>query len=192
LINAGLTLLLSRFGPPAPPRASPHWLRSAALALATAAIGYLALLAMAAWFTVDFRFWVVALKPLSLDQFRIALVYLVPITFGQVVTLAALGRLTVVTDGWLLRYGAAKLALAAGFLLLLAIDYGIFFLTGRLPTAFDPLTTVIAIQFVPVLATVAAIGTFTWARTGSAMPGGLLCGLLVTWYVVAGTATQVS
>ncbi len=191
LINAGLTLLLSRLGPLAPARATLQWLQAAFLALATAAIGYLALLAMAAWFTVDFRFWVVALKPLSLDQFRIALVYLVPITFAQVVTLRALGRLAVATDGWLWRYVTAMLALAAGFLLLLVVDYGIFFVTGRLPTAFDPLTTVIAIQFVPLLATVAAIGTFTRARTGSAVPGGLLCGLLVTWYVVAGTATQV-
>jgi dienelactone hydrolase len=192
LINAGLTLLLSRFGPQAPPRAKAHWLLAASLALATAAIGYAAVMAMAAWFTVDFRFWVVALKPLNVDQLRIALVYLVPITFAQVVTLGALGRLAVASDGWFWRYGAAKLALAAGFVLLLVVDYGIFFATGTLPTAFDPLTTVIAIQFVPLLAIIAAIGMFTWGRTGSAVPGGLLCGLFVTWYVVAGTATQVS
>ena len=192
LINAGLTLLLSRFGPQAPPRAKAHWFLAASLALATAAIGYAVVTAMAAWFTVDFRFWVVALKALSPDQLRIALVYVVPITFVQVVTLDALGRLAVAGDSWIWRYGAAKLALAAGFVLLLIVDYGIFFATGTLPTAFDPLTTVIAIQFVPLLAIIAAIGTFTWARTGSAVPGGLLCGLFVTWYVVAGTATQVS
>jgi hypothetical protein len=135
---------------------------------------------------------VVALKPLSFNQLRIALVYLVPISFAQIVTLGALGRLAVGHDGWIGRYGAAMLALAAGFLLLLAVDYGIFFATGRLPTAFDPLTSVIAIQFVPLLAALAAIGTFTRARTGNAVAGGLLCGLLVTWYVVAGTAIQVA
>jgi hypothetical protein len=118
------------------------------------------------------------------------LVYLVPITFAQVVTLRALGRLAVVGDGRVTRYGAASMALAAGFILLLVVDYGIFFATGSLPTAFDPLTTVIAIQFVPLLAITAIIGTFTWNRTGSAVPGGLFCGLFVTWYVVAGTATQ--
>ena len=102
----------------------------------------------------------------------------------------ALGRLAIVSDGRVGRYSAAVLALAAGFILLLGVDYGIFFVTGRLPTAFDPLTTIIAIQFVPLLAIIAVIGTFTWNRTGSAIPGGLLCGLFVTWYVVAGTATQ--
>ena len=192
LINAGITLLQWRFGKSRLPTAAPHWLLAGLLALAAVAVGYAVLAAMAAWFTVDFRFWVVALKPLSLDQFRTALVYLIPITFGQVVTLGALGRLAAENDGWLMRYGTAALALAGGFVLLLVVDYGLFFATGRLPTAFDPLTTVIAIQFVPLLAIIAAIGTFAWRRTGSAVPGGLLCGLFVTWYVVAGTATQVA
>ena len=75
---------------------------------------------------------------------------------------------------------------------MLVVNYGIFFATGHLPTAFDPLTTVIAIQFVPLPAMTAASGTFTWARTGSAVPSRLLCGLFVTWYVVAGTATRFS
>ena len=116
---------------------------------------------------------------------------MVPICFAQVVTLGALGRLMTVRDGWVSRYAMAKTALTAGFILLLVVDYGVFFATGLLPTAFDPLTTVIAIQFVPLLAMIASIGVFTWKRTGNAVAGGLLCGLFVTWYVVAGTATQV-
>jgi hypothetical protein len=53
-----------------------------------------------------------------------------------------------------------------------------------------PLSTIVAIQFVPLLAIVAVIATFTWRRTGSSLPGALICGMLVTWYVAAGTATQ--
>jgi hypothetical protein len=53
------------------------------------------------------------------------------------------------------------------------------------------LSTIVAIQFVPLLAICAVVATFTWRRTGSSLPGALICGLFVTWYVVAGTATQV-
>ena len=177
LVNAGLTLLVSRRLSRAAP---PHWWRAAMLALATVALGYAALVALAAWFTTDFRFWVVALKPFGADQLGIALVYLIPITFAHLVMLGTLTRLAVAGDSRIMRYGAAMLALAGGFVVLLVIDYGMFLATGRLPTAFDPLTTVIAIQFVPLLAAIAAIGTFTWYRTASAAPGGLLCGVLVT------------
>jgi hypothetical protein len=52
------------------------------------------------------------------------------------------------------------------------------------------LNTIVAIQFVPLLAMVAIISTFTWRRTGSSLPGALICGLFVTWYIVAGQATQ--
>jgi hypothetical protein len=41
-----------------------------------------------------------------------------------------------------------------------------------------------------VLAAAAIVSTFAWRRTGSALPGALICGLVVTWYMVAGTATQ--
>ena len=53
------------------------------------------------------------------------------------------------------------------------------------------MSTVVAIQFLPLMAVVALISTFTWRRTGSYVPGAVICGLFVTWYVVAGTATQV-
>jgi hypothetical protein len=46
-------------------------------------------------------------------------------------------------------------------------------------------------QFVPVLIAVAIIAIFTWQRTGSHRLGGLIAGILVTLYAVAGTATQI-
>ena len=42
-----------------------------------------------------------------------------------------------------------------------------------------PLSTIVAIQFVPLLAICAVIATFTWRRTGSSLPGALICGLFV-------------
>src|SRR5437868_6666613 len=73
--------------------------------------------------------------------------------------------------------------------------YGTLWLTGKLfnplpDPGFVPLSTIVAIQFVPLLTIAAVIATFTWRRTGSSLPGALICGIFVTWYVVAGTATQ--
>ncbi len=192
LINAAITLVLGRFGAArSGARVPPRWLLAAAVALLTVATGYGTLALIDRIFHVDYRFWVVALKLFSPDQFRIAQVYLVPLTAGYVVTLSALNRqLMVESDDVVMQYLSAIGALASGFVLMLFVDYGLFFATGRLPTAFDPLTTVVAMQFVPLLAIIAVIGTFAWRRTGNAVTGGLICGLFVTWYVVAGTATQ--
>ena len=87
------------------------------------------------------------------------------------------------------------LALTFGFIVLLVLQYGTLWLTGKLfnplpDPGFVPLSTIVAIQFVPLLAIVAVIATFTWRRTGSSLPGALISGLFVTWYIVAGTATQ--
>jgi hypothetical protein len=87
------------------------------------------------------------------------------------------------------------LALTLGFMVLLGLQYGTLWIGGKLfnplpDPGFVPLSTIVAIQFVPLLAISAIIATFTWRRTGSSLPGALICGIFVTWYVVAGTATQ--
>ena len=193
LVNAALTLAIGWFSRKRPMAAShDRWAPAALIALATTAVGYLSLVAVDALFKVDFRFWVVALKLFSPAQAKIALIYVLPLTAFFVVALRALhGRLSVAGDSAWKQYGSAILAMAFGFWLLLKVIYGVFFLTGQLPTAFDPLSTVVAIQFLPLMIMVAVISTFTWRRTGSSVPGALICGLVVTWYVVAGTATQV-
>lgn len=49
---------------------------------------------------------------------------------------------------------------------------------------------IIAINFLPLRSIAAVVSTFAYRRTGNALPGALLCGMLVTWYVVANQATQ--
>ncbi|MDP1736603.1 MAG: alpha/beta fold hydrolase [Caulobacter sp.] len=193
LVNMLLTLFIGWFSRKRPMAAFDNrWVPATLIALITTGVGYLSLIAADALFKVDFRFWVVALKLFSPAQFKIALIYVLPLTaFFLVATRALHGRLSVVRDGAFKQYGSAVLAMAFGFWLLLKVIYGVFFLTGRLPTDFDPLSTVVAIQFLPLMAIVAVISTFTWRRTGSYVPGAMICGLFVTWYVVAGTATQV-
>ena len=99
--------------------------------------------------------------------------------------------LTVKGDTPAQQYGYAIGALSVGFLSMLVLVYGIFFATGTLVTGFDPLSTVIGMQFVPLLIAIAIIGIYGWRRTGSHRPSAVIVGLLVTLYVVAGTATQV-
>ena len=57
------------------------------------------------------------------------------------------------------------LALTLGFIVLLVLQYGTLWLTGKLfnpipDPGFVPLSTIVAIQFVPLLAIVAVIATF--------------------------------
>ncbi|MHC2252223.1 pimeloyl-ACP methyl ester carboxylesterase [Bradyrhizobium embrapense] len=195
-INLLITLALMRF---APKRASRAGLvgQSVVIALISVAAGYAALWLADLAFKIDFRFWIVALKLMSAKQFLIFLIYLIPFTAFFVVALHVLHRNFSTMDaprGAL--YLTNILALTFGFIVLLVLQYGTMWLTGKLfnplpDPGFVPLSTIVAIQFVPLLAIVAVIATFTWRRTGSSLPGALIAGLFVTWYIVAGTATQV-
>ena len=189
--SAGLSLLIGRLlRRPAGTHQS-DWFKSILLAAATVVAGYASLWLVDQLFDTDFRLWVVAVKFPSVSQWAIAAIYVVPLTFAFLVTSRSLASATIRSDTAGLRYIAAILTLTTGFIVMLGAIYGVLFMTGSLITAFDPLSTVIAIQFVPVLIAVAIIAIFTWQRTGSYRPGGLIAGILVTLYVVAGTATQI-
>jgi hypothetical protein len=191
VVGAGVSLLAGRFMRSPTDRHQSDWVRSMLLAAATVAAGYGALWLVDQLFLTDFRLWVVAVKLPDFRQLGIAAIYVVPITFAFLVMARSLSRATIRSDTGRLPYLAAILTLTTGFILMLSLIYGFFLMTGTLITAFDPLSTVIALQFVPVLMAVAIIAIFTWKRTGSYRPGGLITGILVTLYVVAGTATQI-
>ena len=195
VINGLIALALMPF---TPRRASRIWIirQSVVIAIATVAIGYAALWLADFAFKIDFRFWIVALKLMSAKQALIFLIYLVPFTAFFVVALHVLHRnFSTMAAGRAGLYLTNILALTLGFIVLLVLQYGTLWLTGKLfnplpDPGFVPLSTIVAIQFVPLLAICGVIATFTWRRTGSSLPGALICGLFVTWYVVAGTATQ--
>lgn len=195
LINAAITLLLWRFLPKRPDRKD-VWIPSVLIALATVAVGYLALVIADVLFKIDFRFWVVALKLPSAKQWLIMLIYLVPFSIFFVIALEALHRnFSRMGASAPRHYATTILALSMGFIILVGIQYIAMWLSGKLinpvPTSpIVPLSTIIAIQFIPLLMGIAVISTFTWRRTGSSLPGALICSLLVTWYIVAGQATQ--
>jgi pimeloyl-ACP methyl ester carboxylesterase len=170
--------------------------RSFLLALAIAAIGYLVLLLMATIFRVDFRFWVVALKPMSMLHFRIFLGYLIPFTFFFLVLGTALnGQMRLLEPGgqpvpmWKALLVNVAL-LVVGFIILLLVQYVPLFAGGTLANPSEPLLTIVAYQFIPLLALVALVSTFFFRLTGRVYVGAFLNALVVTWYIVAGQATH--
>ena len=166
-------------------------LPSISIALLTVGMAYLSVLAADFLFKIDFRFWFVGVKAMSLDQLQIMLVYLIPFSIFFVLALRALhGGLSVASDRPLIQYSSNALALMGGFLLFLIAQYTSLFTRGVLITPAEPLNTIVMIQFVPMLLIVAIISTYTYRRTASYLPGALINALFVSWYIVAGQATQ--
>jgi hypothetical protein len=195
VINGLIALALMPFAPKRAHRAGIIG-PSILIALVTVAVGYAALWLSDLIFKIDFRFWIVALKLMSANQFLIFLIYLLPITAFFVIALHVLHRnFSTIGASRGALYLTNILAMTLGFIVLVGAQYLTLWLSGKLfnpipDPGFVPLSTIVAIQFVPLLAIVAVIATFTWRRTGTSLPGALICGLFVTWYIVAGTATQ--
>ena len=192
LVNVALALgiarLLKRAEPARPPL---QWPRAALLALIVVGTMYLAV-AAAALIPADMRFWVIALRPLDGGQFAAFLAYLAPFTLFIAVTfrgLQAIYARASTARGQALLAGAA---LSAGFFILTGTQYLFLFATGRLPVAAEALNAIVAIQFVPLLFGLGMFAVFCERRTGSWLPGALIAGPFVTWYMVAGTATHVA
>jgi len=144
-------------------------------------------------FKIDFRIWFIAVKLLSAGQARAFLVYLVPFVLSMGLMLRALYSNPLLRAGSaIFQYGVSIAALAGGFILFVLVEYLMLFSTGQLPALypFDALRVILSIQFIPLLAIVGTIATFTFRRTNSYLPGALIAAVLITWVVVAGQATQ--
>ncbi|EMA20114.1 alpha/beta hydrolase family protein [Haloarcula argentinensis] len=160
--------------------------------VATVAVLYLLEAVVAFLFQTDFRIWVFAIKLLSPAQFRISFSYLLPL-FAFFVVLGALlhGQLRPEDESRSLRRAMATnwLIVVGGFVVLLAIQY-IPLLTGQPLPLGHPLLTILALQFVALLSIVAFVSTYFFRKTGRVWVGATINAVLVTWVIVAGTATQ--
>jgi poly(3-hydroxybutyrate) depolymerase len=189
LANALITFVLAVFLKGGRPSFRADWPRSVAIALGTLGAGYAALLLADALFEIDFRFWVLALKAPDARQAVAAAAYApLWILFFLVALRALNANLALKGQGALAQSATYALALSLGFVLLLTVQYVSLFATRVLAIPSEPLNTIIAIQFVPLLAIVGVIAALTWRWTNAYLPGALICGLLVAWYVSAGTA----
>ena len=171
--------------------------KSFLLAAVIALAGYL-LLALSDWgFKTDFRFFVFAMKPMSSLHFQIFLGYLIPFTFFFLVLGTVLhGQMRLTTgDGKPVGLGRAMLVNVALLLV------GIFVLemyqyiplwsggpNGSLSIPAEALLTIVGYQFFPILALVALVSTYFFRKTGHVYVGAFLCGMIVTWNIVAGQA----
>jgi len=152
---------------------------------------YLLVSAIDFFFTVDPRFWVVALKPMSKMQFFQFLAYLPFILIFFVL-------LGITLHSQLAKRGASTASmmlinstvLSIGFVVLLIAQYVPLFAGGTLLIASQPLLTIVALQFVPLMILIGMISTWLFYRTGSVYPGAFVNGIFVCWYIVAGQATQ--
>ena len=176
---------------PPKPTFTTDWPRSIGIAAATITIGYLSLVIVDATLKTDFRFWVLGLKPLDGPHALTAIPYFILWAVYFLAAFRALcGGLAVEGEGFIFQAGAWKLAMSLGFMVLLAVEYGTLFKTGLLFTPTEPLNSIVAIQFVPLLASFGVIAAITYRRTNSYVPGALICALFLSWYVTAGTATH--
>jgi hypothetical protein len=80
--------------------------------------------------------------------------------------------------------------MALGFLLFIIVQYTPLFVAGHLLIPAQALNAIVSIQFLPLMIILSVISVFTWRRTNSYLPGAFISSLFVTWYVIAGTATQ--
>ena len=57
-------------------------------------------------------------------------------------------------------------------------------------SASQPLNTIIAIQFLPLMVIASIFSTWFYEKTGRVWAGSFVNALFVTWYIVAGQAIQ--
>jgi hypothetical protein len=166
-------------------------IKSAVLAVLCVGAGYAALALADVLFKVDFRFWVVGLKPLDGLHLVYALTYLplFALVFIPMVRML-IANIASPNQGTVAQYAALILAPCLGFVVLLLAQYATLRTTGLLLSPKEALNTIIAIQFVPILAFVGLTAAFTWRRSRTWLAGGLICAMAISGYVTAGTATH--
>lgn len=168
--------------------------KSFLLALIVASAGYLTLVFSYWAFKTDYRFWVFAVKPMSILQFGIFWAYLIPFTFYFLVAgLVLHGELRI---GSKVSMGKEMvinvLLMILGFILFLLYHYLPLFAGGSLGVVsrWAPLYGIVMFQFLPIFTIVALLSTYFFRKTGHVYVGAFANALVVTWIVVAGQATH--
>lgn len=165
--------------------------KSFLLAFLVVLVGYGTLILSDFFFKTDYRFWVFAIKLLSPLQLRMALPYFILFAFYFLI-LGTVLHAQLRKDEWsmskaiLVNIGILML----GYLGLIVYQYIPLLSGGMLANAAEPLWSIIAFQFLPLMGIAGAVYTYFSRKTGHVYVGGFMIAMLITWIVVASQATH--
>lgn len=163
--------------------------KSFLLAFLVVLSGYVTLLLTAFFFQTDYRFWVFAVKPMNLLQFRTTLSYIIPFIFFFMISGTILfGQLRRDTLSFGIEMLVNVVLLVVGYVGLLLYQYIPLLSGGTLANPVEPLWTIIAFQFLPLMTIVALVQTYFYRKTGHIYVGSFVSAMIITWVVVASQA----
>ena len=169
---------------------------SAWFAFLVTAIVYLSVIVISYFFTVDFRFWVIPLKPMSPIQTKITLRYLLPFALFYLMFAVVLhGQMRSLKGGTAKRMVMSMIVAALGYLVMLLVLYIPLLTGGAVPVITDvrmTLYVIVAIQMLPLFVIVSLISSYFYEKTGLVYAGAFTDAMFITWYIVASEATHVA
>jgi pimeloyl-ACP methyl ester carboxylesterase len=163
-------------------------LRSVVAALITIFVLHLIMRGLQLWFNLDARFWVVALKPMARIHWLQFAAYLIP--FGLFFAFFARNYVkSFATESPSAPWVNGVIS-SVGFAGLLLVQYIPLLAGGTLTVPGEPLLTIVAFQFVPLMFLAGAVVTAAYRRFGQTYYGAFVVAGFITWYIVAGQATH--
>ncbi|HZU87113.1 MAG TPA: alpha/beta fold hydrolase, partial [Anaerolineaceae bacterium] len=163
--------------------------KSFLLALTVVALGYATLVLTDFFFKTDYRFWVFAVKLPNLQQFGIALRYVIPLfVYFFLASMALFAQIRRANLNIWQEMGVNAAIFAVAYLGLQLVQYIPMWTGGMLMNPAEPLWTIIGYQFIPILGLAGALTTFFYRATGRIYTGAFLNAMLFTMIVVTGTA----
>lgn len=169
---------------------------SAWFAFLVTAVAYLSVMVISYFFTVDFRFWIMPIKPMSATQFKIALRYIIPLALFYLMFAVVLhGQLRSLTGSLKKRMLMSAMLGSLGYLILLLVMYIPILAGGVAPfinTIYQTLFVIVAVQLFPLFLLVSLISTYFYEKTGLVYTGVFVNAFFITWYMVAAQATHIA
>lgn len=151
--------------------------------------GYFTLILTDYFFKTDYRFWVFAIKLLNPLQLRIAIVYFVPLFFYFfLLNTVIFAQLRTDKMSPAMEMVVTIAILALGYAILLVYQYVPLLTGGTLSNSAEPLWTIIAFQFLPLMTIAGAVKTYFNRKTGHVYVGAFMTAMLLAWIVVGSTA----